>query len=107
MYCIYVVKIGNRFCDLLEDSASCCFSYYAVWKAFRVLLEGDALHIVSDNIDLLRCINKIVKFNYTWMLQALQDSDLSLTSLFLHRIGKTILFIYFNRIFQLISLIET
>ena len=100
------MEILDRFSDLLEYSASCCFSHYAIWKAFGVLLEGDAFHIVCDNIDLLRGINQIVESNNTWVLQTLQDSDLSLTSLFLHWISKSVLFVDFDRILLLISLIK-
>ena len=106
MYSVDAVQVADSLSNLFEYSSRSGLSHSAIGETLDVRLEGNTLDIVCDEEYLLLCIDEIVESDDTWMLQSLQDSDLSLRSFLLHRVSKLVLFVDFDRVFLLITLVE-
>ena len=58
---VIAVEVCSGFCDLLENSPSSGLSDDAVRQTFRVLLQRDALDVVSDDVYLLCGVDEVVQ----------------------------------------------
>lgn len=106
MNSVDVVEVTYCFGHLFEYTTRGCLPYYPVHERFGVLLQRDALDVVSDDVDLLRRVNQVVQFNDTRVLEALKHRNLALGCLAFHRILQSVFLIYLHCILLLISLIE-
>ena len=70
------------------------------------MLQRDALDVVSDDVDLLWCVDQVVQLNDAWVEKSFEHSDLSLSCFALHRVCKLIFLILFQSVLPLITLIE-
>ena len=100
------MEVGYRLGHLLENPPGCRLSDDPIGQALRVLLQGDTLHEVRDNVDLLWSVDQVVQLDDAWVLESLKHCDLTLGCLALHRVCKFVLLVDFHCILLLVSFVE-
>jgi len=106
MYSVDWMQVCCRFCNLFEYPSGRSFSNNSIRQWFWILLKWDSFDIIGDDVDLLRCVDKIVKLDYAGVLQSFEDGDLALGSFTFHWVWQSILLIHLHCVLFLISFIE-
>ena len=102
-----LMEIADRLHHLFEHAAGRHLTDHAVRLLSYILSQRDALDIVCDKVDLLRCVNNVVHGDDAGVREAFQDGNFSLHGFAFHSVAQFVLFIGLYSIFLIVPLVQT